>query len=85
MATTPNAGLNIISETDDMSVREFFQKLAGDGVGSNMMLIDAILKFDDVPTSGSGSLLTSNAVYAAIEKAKTDIVEALPASEEASF
>lgn len=44
MAQTENIGLNIISTTDDMSVSEFFQLLAGAGANSNMVILDGQIK-----------------------------------------
>lgn len=44
MAQTENIGLNIISTTDDMSVSEFFQLLAGAGTTSNMVILDGQIK-----------------------------------------
>lgn len=47
MAYTENLGLNVISESDNMSVSDFFQKLAGNGENgedSNMMMLDKVIQ-----------------------------------------
>lgn len=44
MAQTDNIGLNIISTTDDTSVSDFFQLLAGTDTNSNMVILDSKIK-----------------------------------------
>lgn len=62
MAQTENIGLNIISTTDDMSVSEFFQLLAGAGANSNMVILDNKIKelIDSIRNINAGDMQSSD-------------------------
>lgn len=50
-STTKNLGLTVISEADDMPVKDFLQSLAGTADSSNMQLID--LAFGAIDPDGA--------------------------------